>query len=163
MLQYREVKMGKENFSKIKLLAIWETLNRDSDEQCPISTNQILEKLKAKGIECDRRTLYADIAALNSFGYEVLCTKGQHSNLYYVVDRGFDVPELRILMDAVQAASFVTKKKTAEFVDKIAAFGGSSRAELLKKNIVKFNTNKHSNESIYYSVNNIEDAISSKK
>ena len=98
--------MGKEAFSKIKLLKIWEILKQDSDENNPLTTNQIIDKLAASGIVCDRRTLYQDIAALNSYGYEVVCRKGQHSNCYYVLDRNFDVPELRILIDAVQAASF---------------------------------------------------------
>lgn len=64
--------MGKEKFSKIKLLKIWEILKQDSDEIRPLSTNQIIEKLNAADILCDRRTLYADIATLNSYGYEVL-------------------------------------------------------------------------------------------
>ena len=81
------------------------------------------------------------------------------SNKYYVVDRSFDVPELRILMDAVQAASFITPKKTEVLVDKIADLAGSHRAELLKKNIMRFNITKHTNESIYYSVNEIERGI----
>lgn len=84
------------------------------------------------GIECDRRTLYRDIQVLNEYGYEVLHTRGI-SNEYYVVDRSFDVPELRILMDAVQAASFITPKKTEVLVDKIADLAGSHRAELLKR------------------------------
>ena len=151
--------MGKENFSKIKLLRIWEILKQDSDENNPLTTNQILEKLSESGIICDRRTLYQDISTLNSYGYEVICKKGQHSNGYYVIDRSFDVPELRILIDAVQAASFISPKKTAELTDKIAALGGSYRADILKKNIVEFNTTKHNNEHIYYSVNSIEDAI----
>lgn len=151
--------MGKENFSKIKLLRVWEILKQDSDENNPLTTNQILEKLSESGIICDRRTLYQDIAILNSYGYEVICKKGQHSNGYYVIDRSFDVPELRILIDAVQAASFISPKKTAELTDKIAALGGSYRADILKKNIVEFNTTKHNNEHIYYSVNAIEDAI----
>lgn len=151
--------MGKENFSKIKLLRIWEILKQDSDENNPLTTNQILEKLSESGIVCDRRTLYQDISTLNSYGYEVICKKGQHSNGYYVIDRSFDVPELRILIDAVQAASFISPKKTAELTDKIAALGGSYRADILKKNIVEFNTTKHNNEHIYYSVNAIEDAI----
>lgn len=151
--------MGKENFSKIKLLRIWEILKQDSDENNPLTTNQILEKLSESGIVCDRRTLYQDISTLNSYGYEVICKKGQHSNGYYVIDRSFDVPELRILIDAVQAASFISPKKTAELTDKIAALGGSYRADILKKNLVEFNTTKHNNEHIYYSVNAIEDAI----
>ena len=155
--------MGKENFSKIKLLRIWEILKQDSDENNPLTTNRILEKLSESGIICDRRTLYQDISTLNSYGYEVICKKGQHSNGYYVIDRSFDVPELRILIDAVQAASFISPKKTAELTDKIAALGGSYRADILKKNIVEFNTTKHNNEHIYYSVNAIEDAILARK
>ena len=95
---------------------------------------------------------------LNEFGYEILCTRGV-SNMYYVVDRKFDMPELRILIDAVQAASFITPKKTKEFVDKIAHLSGSRSAEVLKRNVVEFNTAKSTNESIYYAVNEIALAI----
>ena len=151
--------MGKQNFSKIKLLKIWEILNQDTDELHPITTNQIIEKLKDSGIECDRKTMYQDIATLNAYGYEVIQKRAQHSNMYYVIDRGFDVPELRILMDAVQAASFITEKKTGELINKISALGGSNRAELLKKNLVVFNTTKHTNENIYYSIDKIDEAI----
>lgn len=151
--------MGKENFSKIKLLKLWEILSRESDEEHPLTTGELIARLEKCGISCDRRTLYRDIAALCEFGYEVITRRGQHSNSYYVVDRGFDVPELRVLIDAVQAASFVTEKKTAELVDKIAALGGSSRAEILKRNIVEFNTTKHSNEHIYYNINALEDGV----
>lgn len=155
--------MGKENFSKIKLLKIWEILKQESDENRPMTTGQIIERLSDSGITCDRRTLYADIATLNSFGYEVVTQKGQHSNSYYIVDRSFDVPELRILIDAVQAASFISPKKTEELTNKIAALGGSYCADILKKNIVEFNITKHNNEQIYYSVNAIENAILSGK
>lgn len=155
--------MPKTNFTKIKLLKLWEILSQDSDEDHPLSTKRILEKLKCQGIECDRKTLYEDIRLLNEYGYEVLCEKGQHSNRYCVVDRSFDVPELHILMDAVQAAGFITEKKTAELVNKIASLGGSNRAEVLKTNLVHFNTTKHSNENIYYSVNEIGEAILSEK
>lgn len=155
--------MPKTNFTKIKLLKLWEILSQDSDEDHPLSTKRIIEKLKSQGIECDRKTLYEDIRLLNEYGYEVLCEKGQHSNRYCVVDRSFDVPELHILMDAVQAAGFITEKKTAELVNKIASLGGSNRAEVLKTNLVHFNTTKHSNENIYYSVNEIGEAILSEK
>lgn len=155
--------MPKTNFTKIKLLKLWEILSRDSDEDHPLSTSEIIDKLKHQGVECDRKTLYEDIRTLNEYGYEVLCEKGQHSNLYCVVDRSFDVPELHILMDAVQAAGFITEKKTAELIDKIASLGGSNRAELLKTNLVHFNTTKHSNENIYYNVYAIGEAILSGK
>lgn len=158
MEYYRVKAMGQEKSSKIRLFKIWEILRAETDEDNPMNTPTILRKLSESGIDCDRRTLYKDIQALNDFGYEILHTRGI-SNEYYVVDRSFDVPELRILLDAVQAASFITPKKTDALVDKIAALAGSHRAELLKNNIMRFNVTKHTNESIYYSVNEIERAI----
>ena len=64
---------------------------------------------------------------------------------YYIEDRSFSVPELKILIDAVQAAGFITDKKTAALIDKIADLGGSHRADIMKSNMVCFNTRKHSN------------------
>lgn len=156
--------MKQENAYKIKLIKLLEILRQDSDEDHYIGTTEILEKLAAMGIVCDRRTLYADIEVLNSYGYEVLCEKSPGKpNRYCVADRSFNVPELRILMDAVQASSFITPKKTEELIDKIADLGGSHRAELLRSNIVKFNTTKSTNESIFYSISEINLAIENDK
>ncbi len=80
-----------------------------------------------------------------------------------MIDRSFDVPELKILIDAIQAASFITPKKSAELIHKIANLGGSHRAEILKSNLVNFNTNKHTNEAIYYNVQSLEEGIARKK
>jgi predicted DNA-binding transcriptional regulator YafY len=151
-----------EKANKVKLIKIWEILSQETDENHPISTPELLAKLAEMGIECDRRTLYADIKALNACGYEILCLRSS-SNEYYVEDRAFSLPELRIMIDAVQAASFITTKKTGEFVDKIASLAGSRRGELLKKNVVAFNTKKTDNEKIYYNVDTINAAIAQKK
>jgi len=154
--------MDKENVKRVRLLRIWEILKQESDDNHPIPTTVLLAKLKEGGIECDRRTLYNDIKALNEFGYEVMCNRAA-TNEYYVVDREFDIPEIRILMDAVQAASFITEKKTKELVDKIARLAGSRTGEVLKQNIVDFNSTKGTNEHIYYSVDEIATAINSHK
>ena len=140
--------MDKENVKRVRLLRIWEILKQESDDNHPIPTTILLSKLKEGGIECDRRTLYNDIKALNEFGYEVMCNRAA-TNEYYVVDREFDIPEIRILMDAVQAASFITEKKTKELVDKIARLAGSRTGEVLKQNIVDFNSTKGTNERTY--------------
>ena len=99
--------MRQENAYKIKFIKLLEILRQDSDEDHYIGTSELIEKLDKMGIVCDRRTLYKDIEVLNSFGYEVLCEKSPGKpNCYCVADRSFDVPELRILMDVVQASSF---------------------------------------------------------
>jgi len=150
--------MNKDKFQKIKYVKMLEILRQESDENRPITTNALVAKLNAIGVKINRKTLYEDIAVLNEQGYEVMCRK-ERSNNYYIVDRKFDVPELRILMDAVEAANFITESKTRELQEKIANLGGSYRAKLLKRNRNCFNTNKHSNESIYYNISTIDDAI----
>jgi predicted DNA-binding transcriptional regulator YafY len=154
--------MPKSVNQKIKLLRILEILKSDSDEENPISTNEIIERLKAQGIECGRKALYDDIRLLNEYGYEIMTAKGRQ-NLYYTVDRAFDIPELRILLDAVQSAAFITKKKTAELANKVSALAGTHRGELLKQTTVYFDTVKHGNERIYYSIEAVDRAIAENK
>ena len=154
--------MKAEGVAKSKYLKLWDILRQETDEQHPMSTPDLIARLEACGISCDRRTLYRNIEELNENGYEILVKKGK-SNGYYVEDRSFDIPEIQILMDAVQAASFITDKKTPILIDKIAQLAGSQRAEVLKSNIVQFGTVKGSNESIYYSVNEISQAIIEKR
>ena len=155
--------MAQENCQKIKLLKLYELLQQETDEEHPMTTMTIVHRLGEAGISCDRRTLSKDMAILNEYGYEFMWRKVSKEKGYYVEDRSFSVPELKILIDAVQAASFITDKKTAELVDKIANLGGSHRADILKDNMVCFNTRKHSNEAIYYNVKYLEDAIQQQK
>ena len=151
-----------QNQRKIKLVKLLEILRRETDEQHPLTTAELCKKLEEIGIPCDRKVLYQDIALLNEEGYEVMILQQGHNKAYYISDRGFSVPELKILIDAVQAASFITESKTAVLTDKIAALGGSHEAELLKSTLVCFNTRKHSNEAIYYNVYSLEHAIRKK-
>lgn len=155
--------MAQDNYRKIKLLKLLDMLRHETDEQHPLTTSQICTKLGNMGIVCDRRTLPRDIATLNNQGYEIMSVMAGHDKCYYVEDRSFSIPELKILIDAVQAASFITDKKTAELVEKIASLGGTHRAEILKSNMVCFNTRKHSNEHIYYNVDALERAIQDNK
>ena len=155
--------MAQDNCQKIKLLKLYELLRQETDEQHPMTTMTIIDRLGKMGISCERRTLAKDMAILNEQGYEVMFRWIGKEKGYYVEDRSFSVPELKILIDAVQAASFVTGKKTAELIEKIADLGGGHRADILKGNMVCFNTRKHSNESIYYNVGFLEDAIQQQK
>jgi predicted DNA-binding transcriptional regulator YafY len=154
--------MPKSANQKIKLLRLLEILRSDSDEENPLSTNEIIEMLAEQGIECGRKALYDDVRLLNAYGYEIMTVKSKQNN-YYIADRTFDIAELRILLDTVQSAAFITKKKTKELVAKIAALAGSRKGELLWENTVFFDTVKHNNESVYYTVDTIDRAIESKK
>ena len=155
--------MAEEKNQKIKLMKIMEILRQETDEEHPMTKVELAARLVAMKVSCSPRSLIRDIKLLNEQGYEIMERLVGHEKAYFVCDRSFSVPELKILIDAVQAAGFVTEKKTGELVDKIAALGGSHRAAILKGNIVKFNTRKHTNETIYYTVGFIEDAIQRNK
>lgn len=148
--------MGKDK--KLRALKIWEILHQETDEDHPMGTETLRAKLRSFGFECGRRVIYDDIALLNENGYEIKCNR-KICNEYFVVDRAFDIAELQILMDAVQAASFITKKKTKQFIGKIAQLAGDRKAEVLEKNTVEFHAPKSDNERIYYSVDKIGRAI----
>ena len=151
--------MPQENCQKIKLLVLMELLRQNTDYSHPILASDICQHLIQKGISCNRRTLTKDITVLNDYGFEIMSVMIGHEKAYYIDDRSFSVPELKILIDAVQASCFITERKTQELVTKLAALGGSHQSDILKGNMVHFSTRKHSNESIYYNVNSIEDAI----
>jgi len=147
-----------KDIKRIRLLKLWEILSTETDKDNPLSTDEIISKLEGLGIECHRITLYEDIKLLNKYGYEVLCERSS-SNRYYVEDRNVSVPEVLILMDAVQAASFVTEEKTGILIDKVAKLAGGQKAEVLKQNVVEFTIAKTTNDSVYSSVSEISKAI----
>ncbi len=151
--------MAEENHQKIKLLKIMEILRQETDEDHPMTKTCLSARLVSMNISCNIRSLNRDIKLLNEQGYEIMERLVGHEKGYFVCDRSFSLPELKILIDAVQAASFVTDKKTTELIDKIAELGGSHRGALLKSNIVTFNTRKHSNETVYYTVGYLEEAL----
>lgn len=152
-----------ENRQKIKLLKLYELLRNDTDENHPISRRDLCNRLNELGISSNVRTLSLDIEVLQENGFEIMSFLKDKERFYYIPERELTIPEIKILIDAVQAASFITEKKTAELVEKVAALAGSHSAELLKKNMVCFNTRKHTNEAVLYTVDSIEDAIIRKK
>ena len=152
-----------ENRQKIKLIKLYELLRKETDEDHPISRVELCRRLNDMGISSNVRTLSLDIEVLTDNGFEIMSFLKDKEKFYYVPEYELTIPEIKILIDALQAASFVTEKKTAELVEKVAALGGSHKAELLKENMICFNTRKHTNEAILYTVDGIEDAIIRKK
>ena len=155
--------MAAENMQKVKLLKLYEFLRKETDEQHPVSRRNLCDKLNEMGISSNVRTLSLDIKVLQDNGFEVMSFMKNGERFFYIPEQELSVPEIKILIDAVQAASFVTDRKTSDLVEKVAAIGGSHQAEIMKKNIVRFNTRKHSNESILYNVDHIEEAIIRRK
>ena len=151
-----------ENNQKIKLLRIMEYLRSESEVGKPVSTNQIINYLKRHNISCERRTLYKDMELLIESGANIVKTELGRENAYYIDEVSLSLAELKILIDAVQAANFITDIKTAELVEKLLAFSGIRRSEIVRDNIILYNNHKHSNGDIYENIEQIELAIRQK-
>lgn len=154
--------MPKSAPKKMKMLLLWEILRQDADEKHPMPTTEICRRLQEVDIPCERKSVYADIDVLNDYGFVVKKTTVGKQNGYYVEDRKFNSAELKIIIDAMQAASFITPQKTQELSEKIADLGGSHRAEVIKGSLVHFNTRKHTNEEVYKTVDMLERALMAK-
>lgn len=152
-----------ENNQKIKLLRIIEYLRSESAAEKPVSTSKIIGYLNSIHISCDRRTLYKDMEMLIESGANIVKTELGRENAYYIDDVSFSLGELKTLIDAVQAANFVTADKTAELVEKLLAYAGIRRSEIVRDNIIFYNNHKHSNESIFENIEQLELAIKNKK
>lgn len=152
--------MAHSTEQKIKLLVLWDILQKNTDEDHPLSTQDIISELERYNITVSRKTLYEDIDLLNKYGYEVLCKKGR-SNAYYVVDRKFERSEVQVLLSAVGSAKSLSNKKTLVLMQKLYELLGTTEAEQLQGIIAV--ASKRNNERVYYSIDAITTAILEKK
>lgn len=152
-----------DNVNKIKLLKIVGFLSTDSSESTPLTTNQIIDYLDSIGISCDRRTLYRDMDLLLDSGLGIVKTVVVRENAYYIENDALTLAELKILIDAVQAANFITPDKTSVLVEKLMGLAGTRKKEILRKNTIFYNNHKHSNEDIFDNIEKLEIAIQKKR
>lgn len=152
--------MGKSNNQKLKILYIMQMLMENTDEEHAMSTGEIITGLEQRGISAERKSIYADIEMLKLFGLDILSRRSAPKG-YYIASRDFELPELKLLVDAVQSSKFITEKKSRELIKKIERLAGRFEAKELQSQVVVSNRIKTMNESIYYNVDKIHSAISS--
>ena len=151
------------NSKKIKISKMIELLRHETDALHPMRSDILCEKMNEMGFSCDTLTLYRDIQAIKDCDINIKQKFIGHSKAFYIEDNTFLLPEIRILMDAVLAASFITQKKTDELMQKIAALTGKESGKDLFKSITRFNIKKHNNESIYLITDSLASAIDKRK
>lgn len=154
--------MAKSSNQKLKLLYLMRVLLEKTDEEHVMSMNDILEYLKGYGIDAERKSIYDDIEALRTFGIDIVNKKERPSG-YYIGLREFELPELKLLVDAVQSSKFITTKKSDELIKKLEGLAGSNQAKKLQRQVYVSNRIKTMNESIYYNVDDLHEAISENK
>lgn len=147
---------------KLKILYIMKILLEKSDENHMITVNDIIDELEAYGVSAERKSVYTDIDLLISFGLDIICEKGR-SNMYFVGSREFELPELKLLVDVVQVAKFITHKKSYDLIKKLEKLTSTYEAKELHRQVIVNDRVKIENENIYYNVDAIQTAIKLKK
>ena len=152
--------MAKSYNQKIKLLFLMDLLMQKTDMEHTISMKEILGELDKNGISGARKSIYSDIETLKEYGLEIEYRK-EHPEGYYLAERNFELAELKLLVDAVQSSKFITEKKSRSLIKKLEGLASLYEAKQLRRQVYVADRVKTMNESIYYNIDKIHNAISS--
>ncbi|MBP3361886.1 MAG: WYL domain-containing protein [Clostridia bacterium] len=152
--------MSKSSNQKMKILYLLKILTERTDEEHPMTMPQLISALGQYGISAERKSIYDDIECLSVYGVDVIKSAGSG---YFIGSRDFELPELKLLVDSVQASRFITHKKSLELISKLERLTSAYNAGKLRRQVFVMNRVKTLNEGIYYAVDTIYEAISKNK
>ena len=151
--------MAKGSNQKLKMLYLTKIFLEETDDQHALTMPQLIEKLNACGVNADRKTIYQDLDELRTFGLDIISEKEGRKWHYYIGARDFELPELKLLVDSVQSAKFITDRKSSELIRKIESLASKYDAKKLQRQVFIRGRVKTMNESIYYNVDRLHEAI----
>ena len=150
--------MPKSYHQKLKLLYLRKFLFENSDEDHPVSVAEMIAALDRVGIRAERKSIYEDLRLLQEFGDDIIMVRGKCTG-YYVGERSFELPELKLLVDSVQSSKFITQSKTVSLIHKIESLSSKFDARKLHRQVYVRGRVKTMNESVFYNVDAISEAI----
>ena len=151
--------MAKGSNQKLKMLYLMKIFMEETDDTHALTMPELIAKLNAYGVNADRKTLYMDMEELRTFGLDIISEQQGRKWYYYVGARDFELPELKLLVDSVQSAKFITDKKSSELIRKIESLASRHEAKKLQRQVFIAGRVKTMNESIYYNVDRLHEAI----
>lgn len=154
--------MPRRENQKLKLIYILDILKKYSDEDNPLNASQIMERLSEYGICAERKSVYADIQALEDYGCDIIKAADSKKG-WFIGEREFEVPEIYLLADAVRSAKFISSKKSRELINKLNSMLSVHQAKKIKNSVFFVSGDKCPNEELYYSIDKISTAIENKK
>ena len=150
--------MPRMSNQKLKLLYLMRILLEQTDEDNVLTAPQLVDMLAAYDIPANRKSIYDDIEALRQFGLDIIL-KDRKSGGYFIGSRDFELPELKLLIDAVQSSRLITSEKSAELIDKLSKLTNHAQAKQLNRHVYVEGRAKTLNKSVYYSIDAIHTAI----
>jgi len=147
---------------KLKLLYLMKILLEKTDAQNPLTISEIITELAVYGVSAERKSLYIDIETLREFGLDIETTRSKTTG-YYIASRKFELPELKLLVDAVQSSRLITNKKSDDLIQKLSTLTSVAQAKQLKRQVFVSGRAKSFNEASYYSIDAVHNAINDGK
>ncbi len=145
---------------KLKILYLMKILLEDTDKDHILSASGLCDRLQSRySLDCNRKTIYGDLERLRTFGIKVEQVKGERQG-YYVSEREFSLPELKLLVDAVQSSKFISKTESEELIRKLEKLTSRENARKLRRQVFIINRTKTVNEAALLSVDLIHEAMS---
>ena len=152
-----------ENDTRLRLFYLYRLLEQHTDEEHPKTTNQLRDLMeKEHGIAMHRTTVYNDIGLLKKAGVYINCYRAR-ANEYYLESRKFELPELKLLIDAVESSRFMTESQSKNLTEKLITLTSDTNAGKLKRNLLVPGRVKSENKQIFYIVDSINEAINDGK
>lgn len=148
--------MEKKNARQLYLMRI---LLNETDEHNALTVHDLIDRMGAEGISVERRAIYSDLEVLRDFDIDVIAEKRGRNTYYYIGNREFQIAELKLLVDSVQASRFITERKSRQLIKKLENLAGRPQAGELNRQVLITGRIKSMNESIYYNVDEINKAI----
>lgn len=143
---------------QLTILYLYQMMLR-TDAEHRLNASEIRERMLGKyGFACDRRTIYEQIERLRQFGLKIEGGRGQGSG-YYLNEHDFELPELKLLVDAVQSSKFITKEQTETLVKKLEKYTNEENAKELQRHVFIQNRIKAENLAIYDNIDVIHAAM----
>ena len=146
------------SLKKSSVLYVAKCLMENSDEAHPVALNDIIRYLSDHGLSITRKTVYDDMKLLQDFGIDIVMVHGKNYG-YYVASRTFETIELKLLADIIHSSQFITEKKTSGLIQKLETLTSRQTGKILERNVYVKNRVKSMNESIYYSIDSIHEAL----
>lgn len=154
--------MPRSSRQKEKLLYLRKIMLEKTDENHPLTISEIKALLAGYDIQTERKALYSDLQILEAYGLDI-CRTRDSTVRYFVGSRDFEIPELKLLVDAIQSSKFITRKKSMKLIKKLEGLVSEYDGKQLQREVVVTNRVKTLNEQIYYNVDELHNAISANR
>ena len=147
--------------NKQRPFRILKYLYENTDENHPVSTPELVRIFQAEDAHANRKTVKDDIDVLVGEGFDIVTIRSKHHS-FFLASRRFEIPEIKLLIDAVSSSRFINAEKSAKLISKLTGLMSRSQAEKVRRHLYTEHA-KANNQQIYYVVDAITDAINEAK